>query len=87
LGRTLVEPAHQGRGYATEAVRQVADLAFQQMGLHRLYLHVFADNEAAIALYGLAGFCQEGLLREHVWKDGHFRDVLVMGRLCGEGEA
>jgi diamine N-acetyltransferase len=87
LGRTLVEPAHQGRGYATEAVRRVADLAFTRMGLGRLYLHVFADNEAAITLYKLVGFRHEGLLRAHVWKDGHFRDVMVMGRLSGEGEA
>jgi UDP-4-amino-4,6-dideoxy-N-acetyl-beta-L-altrosamine N-acetyltransferase len=84
IGRLMVDAAHQGHGYGTDAVRALADYAFTDLGLHRLYLYVLASNAAAIKLYHAAGFACEGTLREHVWKHGAFRDVLLMARLVGE---
>ena len=33
----IVHPAHQGRGYATEAARPLLDFAFATLGLHRVF--------------------------------------------------
>ena len=76
---------HRGKRYGDSAVRQLREHAFRTLGLHRLYLFVVAGNDAAIRLYKRCGFAEEGRLREHVFKDGAFRDVLVMG-LCAREE-
>ena len=67
------------KGRAFEAGRLLLDYAFNKLGLHRVFLHVFADNEPAIRLYRKLGFVEEGLLRQHVFKNGRYRDVVVMG--------
>lgn len=78
-GLLIGEPAARGKGMAAEASRLLLQHAFTALGLNRVYLHVLADNDAALRLYGRLGFASEGVLREHVYKDGRFRDVVVMG--------
>lgn len=78
-GILIGEPAARGRGIAREASRLLLDHAFGPLGLCRVYLHVFPDNEPALRLYRRLGFRLEGRLRDHVWKGGRFRDVIVMG--------
>jgi RimJ/RimL family protein N-acetyltransferase len=68
----------RGRGYGTEAVQLLVDFAWHDLNLHRVFLHVFADNERAIRVYRNAGFAEEGRLVEAAFIDGTWRDVLVM---------
>lgn len=78
-GLLIGEPSARGKGMAAEASRLLLQHAFTALGLNRVYLHVLADNDAALRLYDRLGFASEGVLREHVCKDGRFRDVVVMG--------
>jgi RimJ/RimL family protein N-acetyltransferase len=80
------EAAQRGKGYGASALRQLIAHAFQTMGLRRLYLHVLADNAAAIGLYEHCGFKAEGRLKRHAFKLGRYQDVLVMG-LCAPAAA
>ncbi len=59
-------------------------LAFDEMNLHRVWLHVFPDNEGAIACYLKCGFREEGRLRQEVFQGGRYYDVIVMGVLKDE---
>ena len=80
----IVDPDHQGHGYATEAVRAVLALGFDGLGLHRVGLDVLAINPRAQALYEGVGFRVEGRLRE-AYRDGHrWCDAIVMGILEDE---
>jgi len=45
-----------GHGYASEAVRQIATFAFEDLGLRRLYAHVLAHNPASGRVLEKAGF-------------------------------
>jgi UDP-4-amino-4,6-dideoxy-N-acetyl-beta-L-altrosamine N-acetyltransferase len=54
-------------------------LTFDVAKLHTLKLEVFEDNERAIALYRKLGFVEEGRLREFIFRDGKWKDVIVMG--------
>lgn len=49
--------------------------------LLRLELTVFADNPAAIVLYGKFGFEIEGTHRAYALRDGRYVDVNTMARL------
>jgi UDP-4-amino-4,6-dideoxy-N-acetyl-beta-L-altrosamine N-acetyltransferase len=74
----------RGRGIGREALRQLLRQGFEELGLHRISLHVFATNEAAIRAYEHVGFRREGLLREAALLGGSWIDVLLMGVLAGE---
>ena len=43
----LIDPDHAGRGYATAISRALLDLAFDELGLHRVTAGCFADNVAS----------------------------------------
>jgi RimJ/RimL family protein N-acetyltransferase len=78
------ETAARGKGYGKHAVRLLLGFAFGDLNLHRVFVHVFADNAAAIRLYESTGFKREGALREAAFIDGKYVDVLVMGVLESE---
>jgi [ribosomal protein S5]-alanine N-acetyltransferase len=54
-----------GRGFATEALRAVADLA-PSLGLVRLYAMCHADHAASAHVLDKCGFIREGVLRRYV---------------------
>ncbi|KQM84506.1 GCN5 family acetyltransferase [Agromyces sp. Leaf222] len=43
----LIDPAHAGKGYATDIARALLDLAFTELRLHRVTAACFADNRAS----------------------------------------
>ena len=55
----LLDPAHHGRGYATEMVRAALDLAFGDLGLHRVTAGCFAANIASWRVMEKAGMRRE----------------------------
>lgn len=80
LGMT-VRDDWQGRGVGTALVAEALHLADQWLGLIRVELHVFVDNEPALRLYRRFGFETEGRLRQAALREGQLHDVLVMARL------
>jgi RimJ/RimL family protein N-acetyltransferase len=66
LMRILIgEPADRGRGLGRAIVAELLRVAFDDLGLERVYLHVLKANAPAIALYGSFGFeaCESVLPR------------------------
>ncbi len=84
LGIMIGEKDHWSNGYGTDAIKTLLSFAFDEMNLHRVWLHVFADNERAIGCYQKCGFREEGRLRQEVYQDGRYYDVVVMGVLGTE---
>lgn len=61
FGRFLIgDPGARGRGVAQAAGRRLAALAFSALGVDRLSLSVFADNEPALRVYAALGFRRTG---------------------------
>lgn len=54
-----VDPAHQRRGYATEAARAMIDYAFAEMNLARIVATTEYDNEASMAVMRRLGMSIE----------------------------
>ncbi len=82
LGMFVGDPTQRGKGYGKAALRLLVRHAFEDLGLHRLHLTLLADNGPAMRLYESCEFRVEGTLRDHAFKDGAFRDLLVMGLLA-----
>lgn len=87
FGSLLIQPSQQGKGFAKDATMALLRFAFDDLNLNRIYLQVFDWNEPAIKLYLGCGFQKEGLLRQSVYKDGSFQDILLMAILRDEFEA
>ena len=83
-GILIGESAARGVGVAQEASRLMLDYAFGPLGLFRVFLQVFVENNEAIKLYERLGFSREGVLRCHIRKGETLRDVVVMGILANE---
>lgn len=79
-GIFIGEDSARGRGVGTAAAELMLRYCFEEEGLHRVYLRVFADNIQALRSYEKAGFVREGLLRDDVRIDGEYRDIVWMGR-------
>jgi RimJ/RimL family protein N-acetyltransferase len=77
----------RGRGLGTEASRLALAHAFEQVGVHRVELQVYAFNPRARHVYGKLGFSHEGTRREALCWDGQWIDSHVMAILAGEWQA
>lgn len=67
-----------GKGYGTQAARLIIHYAFEQLGLHKLMLRLLADNKQAYRSYEKAGFVQEAYLKDEVFLEGVYKDVIYM---------
>ena len=63
---TIGEASCKGKGIAGEAIRQLLGYAYNEMGLHRIYLLTETDNLAAVRAYEKFGFRREGCLRDEL---------------------
>jgi ribosomal-protein-alanine N-acetyltransferase len=76
-----------GRGYATEAAREVVRYGFEQLWLHRIYAGHFGNNPASGWVLKKIGMSYEGTRREHHRKWGEYEDRVEYGLLVGEWRA
>jgi [ribosomal protein S5]-alanine N-acetyltransferase len=81
LGYWLGVP-YWGRGYATEAAREVVRYGFEKLGLHRIHSGHFARNPASGRVLRKIGMRYEGTRREHLRKLGRFEDYVQYGLLA-----
>jgi UDP-4-amino-4,6-dideoxy-N-acetyl-beta-L-altrosamine N-acetyltransferase len=65
-----------GRGAAMEFL--AIEYAFKIINLRKLCCEVFSFNSRVIKLHYRFGFQQEGLFRQHIFKNGNFEDVVSM---------
>jgi [ribosomal protein S5]-alanine N-acetyltransferase len=72
---------HWGLGYATEAAIAVLAFGFDVLALHRIHASHLTRNPASGRVMQKAGLSFEGILRQHVLKDGHFEDLAKYGML------
>jgi len=87
LGITIGDPDYWGRGYGREAIRLLLDYGFRLRNLRKIWLHVHAANERAIRAYIACGFVEEGRQRQHIWSNGRYDDLVLMGVLRDEWQA
>ena len=87
-GIFIGEDRARGKGLASEVAKLVLRYGFSDLGLHRVYLSVFAYNRAAIRSYERAGFEIEGIARDEFLDErtGRYEDVVWMAAIKEEWE-
>jgi ribosomal-protein-alanine N-acetyltransferase len=70
-----------GRGYCTEAAREVVRYGFEVLGLHRIHSNHFGLNPASGRVMQKVGMVREGTRREHHRKWGEYEDRVEYGLL------
>ena len=77
----VLDPSASGKGFATEAVTAVLQLAFEDYELHRVVAQLDPRNEASARLAQRVGLRQEAHLRQNWWSKGEWTDTLIFAAL------
>ena len=73
----VLDPAHTGRGYATEAVRELLRHSFQDAGLRRVTANCFLDNDRSWRLLERVGMRRElHAVRDSLHRSGQWLDTV-----------
>ncbi len=80
----VTSPAARGRGIASEALRQLSDWAFDELGMLRLVLYISVENMASKRVAERAGYVREGVLRSVHVKPGVREDTELWSRLSAD---
>ncbi len=76
--------AHQGRGYATEAVGRMVVYAFDELGMNRVFSMTDIRNLRAQRLLERLEFRREGEFRESTWFKGAWASEFLYAQLDSE---
>lgn len=80
-----LDPAEEGNGYATEAVRELIRIAFEELGLRRVIANCFAGNEPSWRLMERVGMRREVYnVKESLHRSGEWLDGMTYALLAEE---
>ena len=84
FGILLADDNSRGKGYGTKSTRLMVDYAFNTLGMHKVTAEVLSENAPSIAMFNKCGFSVDGRLRDDVFKNNRYYDVLTMSVLADE---
>lgn len=79
-----VAPAHHGHGYASEAARALLELAFEDVGLHRVTGDCDPRNPASARVMERIGMRREAHLVQNMFIKGEWCDSVVFAMLASD---
>ncbi len=80
----IPDPADQGKGYGTDTIHLMFDLAFHHYNMNRISIGVVGLNKAALDFYEKVGFKKEGIQEQGYYWNGEFSDFVMMRILKSE---
>lgn len=78
------EAASRGKPVALEAMLLLYKLAFDELGLNRVFGTIAEDNKMMIRWQKYLGMKEEGRLRQHYFINGKWQDAVCLGILRSE---
>lgn len=69
-----VDAGHNGRGFATSAVREIVRVAFEELGLHRVQAEILPHNAGSRRVLERSGFVRFGMAPEYLNIAGRWQD-------------
>ena len=75
------DKSYWGKGYGAEACQLIVSYAFEALNMNKVWLGVNADNKRAHDSYLKCGFKTEGILRQELYRNNKYYDVVRMSLL------
>jgi RimJ/RimL family protein N-acetyltransferase len=82
-----LSPEHWGKGYASEAARAIVEFGFSELGPHRIWAWIIAENTGSAHVLEKLGMQREGRQRNKEFFKGRYWDTLHYGILEDEWRA
>lgn len=77
LGVLIGSKNQRRKGFATESLKILINLAFQHWNLHKLYALVIEANLPSIKLFEKMNFIKEAVLKENYFVDNKYHDQFL----------
>lgn len=74
----------QGKGIASRAMKLVIEYCFNELNLNCVTANVIQRNEASRKLWEKLGFKKDGILRQRVYKNGEYHNLIAYSMLRDE---
>lgn len=71
----------RGSGYGKESLTLFANFCYESLNIRKIWAHVFEFNKTSLGLFNSLGFNNEGFLIEHVYRNGKYHNVIVLGKI------
>lgn len=85
--RFVIDPAHSGNGFLTEALSAMLDLAFDHFRIHRVFVRCDGRNHHSAKLMQKLGMRLEAHYREHALFQGEWDEEMHFAILDREWQA
>ena len=72
---------YKGKGLSKEATQDTYKFGFFKLGLNRITARVLSENKTSITMFEKVGFKTEGIMRQVLYKNNEFKNVLLMSIL------
>lgn len=83
-GILIADDESRGKGYGTLSTKLIVDYAFKVLGMHKVTAEVLSENVPSLAMFKKCGFSIDGRLRDDVYKNNRYYDVLSLSILSSD---
>lgn len=80
-GGIVIDPQFSNKGYATMAAHLLLTFIFEELNMNRVYGSWLEENVSSLKMSKKLGFQTEGILKEHVYKNNSYHNVIVCSML------
>ena len=77
-GIAIMNKKDWGKGYGSDAIKVFLNIMFNEVNMRKLTYYTYSYNERALECYKKIGFKEEGRLKEHIYREGKYHDVIFM---------
>lgn len=81
IGLLIGDKSQWGKGYASLAIKLLAQYAFEELKLAKLTAGSYEQNKGSVSAFLKAGFAQEGIRKDQWLVDGRRQDGILLGKV------
>ncbi len=85
IGLLIGEKEYWGQGYGSEAIKLIADYAFNCLNLHKVWAGCYVNNVGSVNAFRKAGFYEEACIKKQYFYQGEYIDGITLAKFQEQG--